>query len=197
MATLIDRRGDTAKAVEYMKRAITLSKEAGVKELYARAIFKLGIYTSKTGNPKSTLGHFDKAIGITKEIGSYLLLDYLESKVEFLYSLGKLKEARTCNEEFFALCEKKGLGNYLFESKLFDARIDYASGRRERGEKKLRHMIMDYKDDKKEFVFEIYHCLYRLTDSDEYRKVALELARELLEETDNLMYQRRLKELGG
>ncbi|OQY27230.1 MAG: hypothetical protein B6244_11215 [Candidatus Cloacimonetes bacterium 4572_55] len=194
-------RGDYDAAMACYEEQLGIGRELGDKMGVSVVTDNMGGVHYEKGDSDAAMESYDRAIAIGRELGAnYYLGLYVIHKAQALYAIQKYDEARLLGSEGSRLAEEVGNKEYVFKGKMLVAKIDFALGDREKAMAILSDMLAktEQKNDIADLNYELRMRNEELGKSDlseENRRTALLLYRELYEKAPKFVYRNRISEL--
>lgn len=188
-------RGDFENAVSYLKRNLKYCKKLNYQKGIAKARKDIAsVYAMLHKNDKA-IKYYNKAIKVCRQINNRLILTQcLIEKGRTLVEMGDYASANTLYLEGLEAAEQLGNAELLFQAVLLEAIVFHYENLHDIALKTLDDLRQQKLSRRNEA--DLYYEFYRLQpDNDNHRQKALNLYRELYQETPKFLFKKRLEEL--
>jgi tetratricopeptide (TPR) repeat protein/class 3 adenylate cyclase len=188
-------KGEFDKAIQYLERQLALCRELSYQKGIAKAVNTLGdIYFYKDQFDIS-VNYYDLAIEVTRQINNRLVLgSSLIEKGKPLVSQGKIKAAKTAQQEALAIALELGNLDLVFDAKILGARVACAEGDIILAKEILNELLKMERNQKEKA--DIFFELYKIDTSNQYyQQNALNLYQNLYSETPQFLFRKRIQQL--
>lgn len=190
--------GDLKIAGDYLKRSLALAQELGERRGVGIARFNLGLLAALKGDYQAASDEYDRALPILDELKvSDFLSTCLLRMAEVGLRLGRLLEAREWARRAINIAEEAGHKEEAGLSKVVREEIEHRIGlaSSESAGQRLQQIFENCGE--KLVQAEAMAALYRLAGSEEYRKRAWSLFKEIVSMTPRFELLKKMKELEG
>lgn len=221
MGAFCSDQGKITEALEYYQRLLKMAEEMNDKRCIGVALGNMGKAHSDQGDHNRAIACYQRAIGVHREISfKYGLTYWLYNLAETFFGKKTFLEAKKLIDECLDLSIELSKPDTILRGQFLQAKIDFALGGRKEVIKNLLEMLTQ--SGEKSSMANIYYALATLNkhmgnldeklalDDEEYsllimetcrfeigdcREKALEIYRQLYEETPIINYKNRIEEL--
>lgn len=190
MGEIHERRGDFDAALQSYEEKLRLSREFGDKAAIVFTLYSLGNVHRRQDAVNSALQFYEEAIELADEIDLKSMLTQCRvAKADVLYDRGEFAAAREMLDAGLSTEET----DVPLDGSLLEAKLDYRLGNRDFARQQLNALSAkaDTDADRALIAYEIW----KLTGDTDSRSTAIDLYRQLSEQSDHIDYQGHLKEL--
>lgn len=194
---LLSLMGEFGQAIDYLQKSLMLCEELSYRKGLAKAVNTLGDIFFHTGQYERSLLHYDRAIEVTRQIDAKSVLGIsLVEKGAVLAEMQKVGELDAIVQEARSLAHSLGNNDLAFDALILAAKSLRLQGHDEEAIQALRNLHNDGLQPVQQatLAYELHRIL---PQEDGLRLQALNLYRELFQQTPKYLYKARLRELGG
>ncbi len=193
---LLSVMGRFDKAIEYIQQNLRLGEELGYRKGVAKSLNTLGdIYFFKN-EFETSIEYYDRSIEMTESIGNKLVLGFsLAEKAIVLLAINRVEEAREHLRRATAFAEELRHPDLLFETRLLAGRIAIRESNYEEAQK-IFTLLLELHPGRREEAT-IHAELSKVKGEEGHREKALEIFRQLYEETPMHIYKLIIEELSS
>ncbi len=186
--------GKFEEAIAFMQRNLKLAEELGYRKGMAKSLNTLGdIYYFKN-EFETSISFYDRSIETTRSIGNKLVLGFsLVEKANVLLAKGSLAEVLENLREATAIAADIKHPDLLFEVRLMAGKLAVRNQEIEEARNVFDALLALKRGRRDEALVQFEYS--KIESGKEHRERALELFRELYEETPVYAYQLKLHEL--
>jgi len=194
---LLSYKGEFYRAIDYLQKDLMICEELGYQKGLAKAVNTLADVFYYLEHYDRALEYYNRAIEVTRNIGNKLVLGFsLTEKGAVLIETGAWKELTVVVDEALEIANELGNPDLLFEAEMLAAKNDRWQGRHDAALRQLEKLMAQPLDKAQEATV-LAESLKLKPKDQTTRSRALQLYRELYEETPRYIFAKQLELLGG
>jgi predicted ATPase len=186
--------GEFDGGLDFYYRALEITQALGNQARIADFQAGVAAVYAAQGDEETALAYYDLALPVLLEQGvPYHLVGPLLGKAELLYGRGEWATARALGEQAWALVADSEMYEYLWQSRLLAAKLDFAQGDEAAGRQQLAGLLAETKDEAEQAA--LTYELWRMTKEMAAAQTAVALYQQLCRRVPSYINKKRLAEL--